>query len=167
MAKTHTRQRGETRASTLHEGGKRRTDDRNAKRAPNAGPPGGAFIGRRVGRSTKDLGDALKRPEKLHGGHPVDTAKKGVAASDRKAGGNSTARRNSHKPDHSEAYALEDSATGKPSRKSTRRSANHVKPDSNLKRRQTRAVTSPESRARRAKASATKTRGARGTTPRV
>jgi hypothetical protein len=43
-------------------------------------------------------------------------------------------------------HALERSAT-KPSRKSTRRSANHVKSDSNLRRRQMRRVRAPSSRA--------------------
>jgi hypothetical protein len=162
MAKIHTRQRGETRSPNP-----RRRDDRNDKKAENAGPPEGSFIGRRVGRSSKDVGDVLKRPEKLHGKHPVDTAKKGVAASDRKAGGGSTARRNSRLDDAGARYTLEDSATGKPSRKSTRRSANAQKPDNQLQQRATRKVASPEDRARRADARATKVRGAARNTPRV
>jgi hypothetical protein len=44
-------------------------------------------------------------------------------------------------------YELEGTAKGKrPSRKSTRRSSNRMKPDSNLRRRTTRAVRSPKSR---------------------
>ena len=45
---------------------------------------------------------------------------------------------------------LESSATGKPSRKSTRKSAGHIKAASELTRRQTRRVTSPSARAARA-----------------
>ena len=50
--------------------------------------------------------------------------------------------------DHDKAsYELEAAADGKrPTRKSTRRSANRQKPDSQLKRRQTRKVRSPENR---------------------
>lgn len=48
--------------------------------------------------------------------------------------------------DHDKAsYELE-ASKGRPSRKSTRRGANRVKPDSQLKRRQTRAVRSPAAR---------------------
>lgn len=154
MSKAHTRKRGETRKPT-----RTKKDDRNDKKAANAAPPGGSFIGRRVGHSSKDLGDALKRPEKLYGDYPVDTAKKGVAASDKKAGGGSTARRNSRKNDSGASYSLEDSVTGKPSRKSTRRSANGAKPDSNLRRRETRRTTSPKAAAARASARGTKVRG--------
>lgn len=48
--------------------------------------------------------------------------------------------------------AAEGSLPGKTSRKSTRRATGRVKPDSQLKRRQTRATTSPDARARRAAA---------------
>lgn len=48
--------------------------------------------------------------------------------------------------DHDKAsYELE-ASRGRPSRKSTRRGANRVKPDSQLKRRQTRKVRSPQAR---------------------
>jgi hypothetical protein len=50
------------------------------------------------------------------------------------------------------AFAYEPTPDGRPSRKSTRRGANRVKPDSNLRRRQTRATSSPESRAAREQA---------------
>ena len=50
------------------------------------------------------------------------------------------------------SFALEASGEhAQPSRKSTRASANRQKPDSNLKRRETRRVTSPERRAARGK----------------
>ena len=59
----------------------------------------------------------------------------------------STAYRNMRGSDKGESYALEDSNPEKrPSRKSTRGSSNRQKPDSNLKRRVTRKVRSPQSR---------------------
>ncbi len=87
----------------------------------------------------------------------VDTSLPGVSASDRKAGMKngrwSTAERNVHRSGKPDAtHLLEDSATGKPSRKSTRRSADHTKRDSNLRRRETRRTRSPA--ARQAKAAA-------------
>src|SRR4051812_15990485 len=48
--------------------------------------------------------------------------------------------------------ALEDSANGKPSRKSTRGSADHTKRTTNLQLRETRKVTSPQARATAGKA---------------
>src|SRR5688572_1245915 len=65
------------------------------RRTPNPPPPGGAFIGKRVGQSSKDMGDVLSRPEKKRRDAYVDTSLPGVSATDRKAGGGSTARRNS------------------------------------------------------------------------
>ena len=47
--------------------------------------------------------------------------------------------------------ALEGVETGTPSRKSTRGGANHVKPDSQLQRRQVRRTSSPKARAARGK----------------
>lgn len=46
------------------------------------------------------------------------------------------------------SYALEPPREGRPSRKSTRKSANRSKPDTNLNLRETRQKTSPEARAR-------------------
>jgi hypothetical protein len=51
-------------------------------------------------------------------------------------------------------YALEDTGSAKPSRKSTRKSANRAKPDASLNVRETLQKGSPESRFRRAKAQA-------------
>jgi ribosome-associated translation inhibitor RaiA len=112
----------------------------------------GSFIGRRVGHARSNLEDALARPEKLRRDALVDTAAPEVSASDRRAGGPSTARRNSRRNDARATSMLEDSARARPSRKSTRRSANRSKRDSNLKRRQTRATTAPGARAARAQA---------------
>lgn len=84
---------------------------------------------------------------------PVDTSKPGVSATDRKAGNGSTAARNQSKHAAKKAtVALEDSQQDRPSRKSTRASANRSKPDSNLQRRQTRRTTAPKARATRASA---------------
>jgi hypothetical protein len=47
-------------------------------------------------------------------------------------------------------YALEAPAEGRPSRKSTRKSANRAKPDANLNLREMREKSSPEARARKA-----------------
>lgn len=111
---------------------------------------GGSLIGRRVGRNSKNVGEALKRPEKKRRDAYVDTAAEGMAADDRRAGGPYTARRNSKKRDAGMAYTLEDSRTGTPSRKSTRRSANHIKAASQLTRRAKGRVHAPQNVARRA-----------------
>ncbi len=122
------------------------------ERPPNAPPAEGSLIGRRVGQGTKNLEAALERPEKERRDAYVDTSLPNVSASDRRAGGGSTARRNTKRKHTRATAALEDSAKGRPSRKSTRKSANRGKRDSNLKRRQTRATTSPRARAARARA---------------
>jgi hypothetical protein len=74
-----------------------------------------------------------KRPKaspKLPRNSLVDTALPGVSASVRKVGAGSTAARNvSRRAARSAPYRLEDSGTGRPSRKSTRRSANRLKND--------------------------------------
>ncbi len=90
-----------------------------------------------------------KSPRRARRDVPVDTAQPGMSATDRKAGGGSTAARNKKKKARGGA-ALEDSALARPTRKSTRKSSNRTKPDSNLARRATRKATSPKARARRA-----------------
>lgn len=112
----------------------------------------GSLIGRRVGQRDDNLEAALDRPEKRRRDDPVDTSLPGVSASDRRAGGGHTARRNTKRNATGAAWALEDSVQDRPSRKSTRKSANRSKPDSNLRRRQTRRVTSPKARATRSAA---------------
>ncbi len=79
---------------------------------------------------------------------PVDTSLPGVSASDRKAGQGRTAARNASKSAQRKGGALlEDSATGKPSRKSTRKSTGRLKLTSNLQRQAIRETRSPQSRA--------------------
>lgn len=83
----------------------------------------------------------------------TDTSLPGVTAADRKAGGGHTGLRNISRRAASKAVAaFEDSTTDRPSRKSTRRSAAHIKAGTQLERRQQRRVTSPKARATRASA---------------
>jgi hypothetical protein len=114
--------------------------------------PEGSFIGRRVGRSARNLELALGRPEKLRRDFPVDTAAPGVSATHRRAGGGSTARRNAKKVARRATATLEDSARDRPSRKSTRKSANRAKQGSKLRRRKVQKVRSPSARAAKAQA---------------
>ena len=82
----------------------------------------------------------------------VDTAAPGVSATDRRAGMGRTAPRNrSKRPDGKGGAKLEDSATGKPSRKATRKSVGRIKRTSNLQRRAIREASSPQTRAAKAK----------------
>ncbi len=88
---------------------------------------------------------------------PVDTSLPGVSASDRKAGGGHSGRRNVSKRAGKKGGAkLEDSATGKPSRKSTRKSSGGVERTSNLRLKATRKATSAKTKATKAKARAKK-----------
>jgi len=82
----------------------------------------------------------------------VDTSKPGVSATDRKAGHGSTLTRNLSKSAEKKGGArLEDSATGKPSRKSTRKSTGRVKRSASLQQKAVRAAHSPKSRAAKAR----------------
>lgn len=93
-----------------------------------------------------------KRPRRPRRDTIVDTSKPGVSATDRKVGAGSTATRNrSKRAAKKGGAALEDSATGRPSRKSSRRSTGRAKRESNLARRTKRATTSATARARREK----------------
>jgi hypothetical protein len=94
-----------------------------------------------------------KTPPRERRDQPVDTSQEGVSATDRKADAGSTAaRNNSRRAANKATVALEDSQNGRPSRKSTRKSANRSKPDSNLKRREMRRTSAPKTRAARASA---------------
>ena len=103
-----------------------------------------------IAQATKGNGaPARKRPQDK----PPATDLPGTSATDKKAGGDSTADRNrSVRAAKKASYELEDSATDRPSRKSTRGSENRAKPDSNLQRRQVRKTSSPKERAVRATA---------------
>jgi len=129
-----------------------------AREGPNAAPAEGSLIGRRVGRAEANLARALARPEKDRRDAYVDTAQPGVSATQRRAGGGSTARRNTKVRTPGAAAALEDSAQARPSRVSTRKSANRARSGQKLALRAQRAANSPKARA-----SAARARGVGGT----
>jgi hypothetical protein len=122
------------------------------KEAPAPRPPGGSFIGRRVGRARANFFRAARRPREKRDLW-VDTSQPGVSETDRKAGGGSTAARNTKLRTRGMGYTLEDSSR-KPSRKSTRKSANRAKSGSKQARRQKRKIHTPKARATRARAGA-------------
>src|SRR4051794_503680 len=68
------------------------------------------------------------------------------------------AREKTHKETKA-TYAVEPPHEGKPSRKSTRKSANRSKSDTNFNLRESLQKGSPEARARRSRAKAVRTRG--------
>ena len=113
----------------------------------------GEIIGRRVGRGADARARALARPEKQRRDAYVDTAQPGVSESDRRAGGPTTARRNSMMKPRRATATLEDSRT-KPSRKSTRRSANRGKPSQAKERTAVARSLTPSAKAARANARA-------------
>jgi hypothetical protein len=123
---------------------------RPAPRARMALDDEGSFIGRRVGRGQRNLDAALDRPEKRRRDAYVDTAAPGTSTSDRRAGGGSTARRNSKRPTRRMTATLEDSRKT-PSRKSTRKSANRARSGNKKAQRERRRTTSPRARHRRGK----------------
>jgi ribosome-associated translation inhibitor RaiA len=126
-----------------------RRGSRPSKHRKHAAPAdNGELIGRRVGRGRDALDSALERPEKQRRDAYVDTASPAVSATDRKAGGNATARRNT-RAKHTRATAtLEDSRT-RPSRKSTRRSANRAKSSQGKERTAVAVSMTPGARASR------------------
>jgi hypothetical protein len=105
----------------------------------------GEIIGRRTGHGPEALERALERPEKANRAAYIDTALPGVNSSDRRAGGPMTARRNSHARTTRDGSMLEDSRT-RPSRKSTRRSANRSKASSGIERAFASRIQKPSSR---------------------
>ncbi len=123
-----------------------------AQPEPNAPPENGSLIGRRVGSTAANLANAAERPTKTRRDAWVDTAQPGVSATDRKAGGGSTARRNTKGESSGSRAALEDSAQARPSRTSTRKSATHTKGGEGLADRAVSRAHSPSQRASKAKA---------------
>ena len=98
-----------------------------------------------------------KSPTKQRRDIDVNTALPGTSATDRRAGAGFSGARNLKKGGSTRAAFELENSRGQPSRKSTRGSANRVKQNSNLTRRQQRRVRSPAARALR---SALKSRGA-------
>lgn len=123
-------------------------ETRGAERNPIAEE--GSLIGRRVGHTKEKLARVAASPKKRN--EPVDTAEPGRSATDRKAGGRSTARRNVKLNTAGMTSRLEDSTQERPSRKSTRASADRTKRTTNLELRAERQTASPKARARRATA---------------
>lgn len=87
----------------------------------------------------------------------VDTAARGVSATDKKrgtkAGKTHTAERNrSQHAGRKASVMLEDSQSGKPSRKSSRKSANRLKSASGLEKEAGRKLNTPKAKATRNKA---------------
>jgi ribosome-associated translation inhibitor RaiA len=117
-------------------------------RAPNAPPKAGSLVGRRVGQADENIEAAIVQRRGKH----VDTSAPGVSATARKAGGGSTAARNVSKRARKATARLEDSATGKPSRKSTRGSAGRAKAGSKQRRAAVRTARSPKRKATKAQA---------------
>lgn len=107
----------------------------------------GSVIGRRVGRGAANLAAALDRPEKRQRDMPVDTSAPGVSATDRKAGYGSTARRNTMARTSRATATLEDSRQPRPSRKSTRKSANRAKSATSIQKTVVAETRSPSARA--------------------
>lgn len=110
---------------------------------------GGELFGRRVGRAAANLELVLAKPRRSR---DVDTSRPGVSASDSKAGGRSTARRNVLRRAPKATSSLEDSRT-KPSRKSTRRSANRAKSGQGLTQSAIMRSASPKARNTRGRVS--------------
>ena len=139
------------RASRSGKGGRsKRSAPASARTRTDAPADAGSIIGRRVGRADANLELALDRPEKRRRDQPVDTSAAGVSASDRKAGYGSTARRNTKAKTPRATATLEDSRT-RPSRKSTRKSANRAKSATNIRKKAVAKATSPAARAARSR----------------
>lgn len=85
----------------------------------------------------------------------VDTAEPGVSATDVRRGEHHTADRNrSMHAQRKAAVVLEDSESGKPSRKSSRKSANRLKMAASLEKEAARRLNTPKAKATRARARA-------------
>lgn len=106
-----------------------------------------SLIGRREGRGASQRARALARPEKRRRDAYTDTSLPGVSASDRRAGGHNSARRNSRKATSRQTAALEDSLS-RPSRKSTRRSSGRNKSSHGKERAAVAKIVTPSARAR-------------------
>lgn len=108
-------------------------------------------------KAAKERSSDEKRPSKpqvrKRGDEEVDTSEPGVSASDRKVGAKSTATRNvSNRAAKKARAVLEESESGTPSRKSTRKSGTRTKSASRLERKVAGKSTSPSARARRSQA---------------
>jgi len=103
------------------------------------------LIGAREGHRTEQAEALVGQPESQ-----IHTAQPGSAADDMRVGADHTATRNVKSNTSGMAYSLEDSSTGKPSRKSTRRGTNRIKHGNPLTLRTKAAVQGPKEVAARA-----------------
>lgn len=133
--------------------------EEEGREPPAKRPEGGSLIGRRVGRARENLMRVAQKPGRKD--EWVDTSLPGTSATDRKAGGGSTAARNVRLRARKATATLEDSAKDRPSRKSSRRSANRAKSGSQIARAKKRAHSTPTARARRKAAKGARAGGAR------
>ena len=88
-----------------------------------------------------------KQPPKRRRDNPVDTSLPGVSSTSRKANAHASGSRNEHSPSDNKGGPKLEASNGKPSRKSTRKSAGHVKTASNLQLRAIGRTSAPKSRA--------------------
>jgi len=120
------------------------------------------IAGRRAGLGTGDPGQHPRHAKDVSGTRKRRKARAGTttAGRDRRAGsgGMATTMKNKRVAPPRATFAAEGSANGRPSRKSTRRSANRVKENTQLTRRAQRKTTSPESRAMRSRAQRSRVR---------
>lgn len=141
---------GAAHAATNHQNGHGETGGVEASEdADTQADSSESLMGRHVGHGPEQLLALAERPEKERRDLQVDTAAVGTSATDRKVGYGHTGKRNTKLNTEGMSYRLEDSTTGKPSRKSTR-GGTGGKPDSGLTQRTRSAVTSPKARATRA-----------------
>lgn len=87
-----------------------------------------------------------KKPPRARRDLVVDTAKKGISATDRKAGAGDTADRNKYSDRRDPQRVLESSRSGRPSRKSTRKGP--IKAGTVLTRRELLRLATPARRSR-------------------
>lgn len=111
--------------------------------SPEAGEEG--VIGGREGHRTEQAEALVGQPEST-----LDTSQPGSSADGMRVGEQHTAARNVKSNTSGMAYMLEDSASGKPSRKSTRRGTNRIKHGNPLTLRTKAAIQGPKEKAVRA-----------------
>jgi putative sigma-54 modulation protein len=143
---------------------RRQRDDKRALRGGDTGTqmqpssahdraanPAEPLVGKRAGHGRGQLAALQERPEKLRGDILIDAGAPDTGADQRVVGADHTGRRNTKLSSEGMAYALEDSTSGTPSRKSSRRSANRIKPASGLTLRTKSAVQSSKAAATRSR----------------
>jgi ribosome-associated translation inhibitor RaiA len=111
-----------------------------------------SLIGRRQGHRPQQVEALVQGSESAEGDRTVDMSALGVSADQARPGADHTATRNVKLNTAGMGYRLEDSTTGKPSRKSTRGGTNRSKHGNPLTQRTKAAVQGPKQTAMRAAA---------------